>query len=716
MCGIALILSEVPAPESTQGGGGGSPASREAEEVHGPELLVDDLRVALISRGPDSIGSKKVLLQQKLDSAVEEKRISLSSKESSKSVVSANGLLPSIWPCEMEIKSSESKLEVTQLGTGNETKKVDCLFNAENKRNSVTEVISPRDVSEVEMSHTIGLQFLGATLHLRGINPAAQPLVDGSGNILVYNGEIFGGIHVDRDKNDGETLLDTLEKCGDHKDRCVEEGKFSVPDILSSVKGPWALIYWQAKSRTLWFGRDAFGRRSLLVHWPTENDPQFVLSSVSPFWSVRGISGVDIPGAYDWEELSCGIYSLCMEASKDKFLGSMQSLISRIRKHEWTNALLNNLVKWERRPVDSQPKESCPHVLVGEEHALPSWPEICFSSHEEVPFVNQSKVPGGNFHPAQKLLISLRESVTRRTSLTMFKTNLCQTAEEKPAPLALLFSGGLDSMILAALSHQCLDQQYEIDLLNVSFDGLVAPDRISAKDGLKELQRIAPSRRWRLVEIDGDLSNLASETRHVMSLIHPAKTYMDLNIGVALWLAARGEGFVDGALCNPPGDSCRYEYKSTARILLVGAGADEQCAGYGRHRTKYRLGGWAALEEEMRLDMQRIWIRNMGRDDRCISDHGKEARFPFLDEDVVETLLEIPLREIAELDQPAGRGDKKILREVARLLGLEAASVLPKRAIQFGSRIARESNRMHFGSNRAANQASAGGAAVSRRQ
>lgn len=41
-----------------------------------------------------------------------------------------------------------------------------------------------------------------------------------------------------------------------------------------------------------------------------------------------------------------------------------------------------------------------------------------------------------------------------------------------------------------------------------------------------------------------------------------------------------------------------------------------------------------------------------------------QARFPFLDEDVIATLLEIPLWEIAELDKPVGTGDKKILREV----------------------------------------------------
>lgn len=41
-----------------------------------------------------------------------------------------------------------------------------------------------------------------------------------------------------------------------------------------------------------------------------------------------------------------------------------------------------------------------------------------------------------------------------------------------------------------------------------------------------------------------------------------------------------------------------------------------------------------------------------------------QARFPFLDEDVIKTLLDIPLWEIADLNQPSGVGDKKILREV----------------------------------------------------
>lgn len=120
-----------------------------------------------------------------------------------------------------------------------------------------------------------------------------------------------------------------------------------------------------------------------------------------------------------------------------------------------------------------------------------------------------------------------------------------------------------------------------------------------------------------------------------------------------------------------------------------------------------------------------------------MAEHGREARFPYLDEDVMALLRALPMHLVRprgqavrrrlllaslppaltlpndtttitqkfNLEEPRGIGDKKVLRHVAgALLGLEGAARLVKRAIQFGSRIAREANTHNFGSHRSGKQ------------
>ena len=43
-----------------------------------------------------------------------------------------------------------------------------------------------------KFDHKIKAEFYGHVLHLRG-SPTQQPLNDSNGNILLWNGEIFGG-------------------------------------------------------------------------------------------------------------------------------------------------------------------------------------------------------------------------------------------------------------------------------------------------------------------------------------------------------------------------------------------------------------------------------------------------------------------------------------------------------------------------------------------
>jgi hypothetical protein len=46
-----------------------------------------------------------------------------------------------------------------------------------------------------------------------------------------------------------------------------------------------------------------------------------------------------------------------------------------------------------------------------------------------------------------------------------------------------------------------------------------------------------------------------------------------------------------------------------ARIVLVGSGPDEQCAGYGSHKTKYRHGRYAFLVNKLDIFVTGLfWI------------------------------------------------------------------------------------------------------------
>jgi asparagine synthetase B (glutamine-hydrolysing) len=217
----------------------------------------------------------------------------------------------------------------------------------------------------------------------------------------------------------------------------------------------------------------------------------------------------------------------------------------------------------------------------------------------------------------------------------------------------------------------------------ISFD--TAPDRLAAVTSLADLRAISPHRKWRLIFADISAEELQQQREHVVQLMYPAHTVMDLSIAASLWFAARGEGYIYRA--EQPSDRSAV-YRSSARIVLSGLGADECLGGYSRHRAA-ALRGVLDLTRELERDVTRLWYRNCGRDDRLISDHARELRIPFLDERVMSFLTTLPVQDRMNLNEVAGVGDKKLLRQLALSLGLKHAATLAKRAIQFGSNIAR---------------------------
>lgn len=86
-----------------------------------------------------------------------------------------------------------------------------------------------------------------------------------------FEGEIFGGVYINSDSNDTEMLLQALGKCCSsnshlytNTDSC-DERLSSIPDVLSAIKGPWAVIYWQVTGKLL-FVLIAYVRYLLFQH------------------------------------------------------------------------------------------------------------------------------------------------------------------------------------------------------------------------------------------------------------------------------------------------------------------------------------------------------------------------------------------------------------------------------------------------------------------
>ncbi|AWP12694.1 putative asparagine synthetase domain-containing protein 1 [Scophthalmus maximus] len=529
--------------------------------------------------------------------------------------------------------------------------------------------------------------FSAHVLHMRGLL-TPQPLQDNAGNVLLWNGEVFEGLPVTPEENDTAVVSQALLSCS---------GPSDVLSVLSRVRGPWGFVYYQKAGDYLWFGRDFFGRRSLL--WKFDGGV-LTLTSVAAHDSgwrevpAVGVYRVDLKAPAEGGAVTFEVYPWAY-AGKKVVSPRSETVLECVPGG--CTAVMNPSGLVLTSPVCplnmSVPKSLHDTEPQPDTHSSVKDLELLLASKEK-----SDEVSG--------LIEVLSEAVRRRVQTLDSPSN-------DHASVAVLFSGGLDSMILAALADRHIPAHQPIDLLNVAFklqepkkqkdsaknpqkqknkptdskapifSPFDVPDRLTGRAGVKELQDLNPERRWNFVEINVTQEELREmRQRRIGHLVHPLETVLDDSIGCAVWFAARGTGFITEEEGHRP-------FSSSAKVVLTGIGADEQLAGYSRHRVRFQTSGYEGLIQELAMELGRISTRNLGRDDRVIGDHGKEARFPYLDESVVSHLSSLAVWDKADLSLPRGVGEKLLLRLTARQLGLRQSAVLPKRAMQFGSRIAK---------------------------
>lgn len=147
----------------------------------------------------------------------------------------------------------------------------------------------------------IHLSFLSTVLSLRGDAIVSQPLIDETtGSVLCWNGEAWKIGDETVNGNDSQRIFEIL------LDASVAGTSDAVLDALSSIYGPYAAVFYDARHGRIIYGRDCLGRRSLLKKIDIAN--QLIISSISD------------PAASDaWHEVEAdGLYVINLPSRSDQ--------------------------------------------------------------------------------------------------------------------------------------------------------------------------------------------------------------------------------------------------------------------------------------------------------------------------------------------------------------------------------------------------------------
>ncbi len=261
---------------------------------------------------------------------------------------------------------------------------------------------------------------------------------------------------------------------------------------------------------------------------------------------------------------------------------------------------------------------------------------------------------GFEFKPVKTLSYSEPEPMTMDVAAERLQNLLEKAVCERVGgmrKIAVAFSGGLDSSLIAVLAKKC---SANVRLFHVSLEN--QPETIEAQKAAVDLS--LPIETYLYSE--KDVENVLPKVVGIIEEDDPVKA----SIGVPLyWTAKKAaeKGF---------------------HVLLAGQGADELFGGYQRYISQYFLRGGEEVRKVMFDDVRGLHETNIERDAKICGFHNVELCLPFAAYQVVEFAVKIPLEFKIERRQDSLR--KLVLRKVANNLKIPGSIAdKPKKAVQY---------------------------------
>ena len=263
---------------------------------------------------------------------------------------------------------------------------------------------------------------------------------------------------------------------------------------------------------------------------------------------------------------------------------------------------------------------------------------------------------GFKFKPVKTLVYSEPKPVTMQEAAATLQKLLGRSVRRRVSgvkEVAVAFSGGLDSSVVAFLAKKC---PVNVQLVHVSLENQA--ETAEAKKTADALGLPLLVYLFREADVEKTVSK-------VVELIEEADV-VKASVGVPFYWTAEKAA------------------EASFRVLLAGQGADELFGGYQRYVNEYLSYGAEKVRKTMFGDVVGLHESNLERDVKICGFHGVELRLPFASYEIAEFAVALPVE--VKIERDAGSLRKLVLRKAAEEIGLPLSIVeKPKRAVQYAT-------------------------------